>query len=43
MNRTELICKELGLNQNKLDKFESIVLLDTLLFLLEEGVQIENE
>lgn len=43
MNRTELICKELGLNQNKLNKIESIVLLDTLLFLLEEGVQIENE
>lgn len=43
MTTTELICKELGLNQNQMDKFESIVLLDTLLFLLEEGVQIENE
>lgn len=43
MTITELICKELGLNQNQMDKFESMMLLDTLLFLLEEGVQIENE
>lgn len=39
MNRTELVCSQLQLDKNKLDKYESIILLDTLLFLMEQNVQ----
>ena len=39
LNRTEQICSELQLNENSMDKIESIVLLDTLLFLAENDIQ----
>lgn len=42
MTITELICKELGLNQNQMDKFESMMLLETLLFLNEEEIEYER-
>lgn len=43
MNNTPAICRELQLNQNQMDKYESIVLLDTLLFLMENGINMEEE
>ena len=41
MNTAQLICSQLGLNQNQLNDIESIVLLETLLFLAEERIKIE--
>ena len=39
LNRTELVCSELQLNKNQMDEYESMILLDTLLFLAENGIQ----
>lgn len=39
---TELIYKELQLTKNQLSEYESMVFLDTLLFLMEEDVEYGN-
>ena len=39
---TELIYKELQLTKNQLNEYESMVFLDTLLFLMEENVEYGN-
>ena len=39
LNRTELVCSELQLNKNEMDEYESMILLDTLLFLAENNIQ----
>lgn len=40
LNRTELVCSELQLNKNQMDKYESMILLDTLLFLAENDLEV---
>ena len=39
---TELIYKELQLDKNQLNEYESMVFLDTLLFLMEENIEYGN-
>lgn len=43
MSNTPAICRELQLNQDQMDKYESIVLLDTLFFLMENGINVEED